>query len=184
MVGEVVPTGAQEKRRSGGQPIPHRQTGERKETTREQRVYRGEVAPSELADYLVGQYEPKQDLQAQKLGQGDSLMVQIGRGDQPEEIRHAVTVAVTRRSDGVPGVMVTLGQQQWLNPKMATFAAMMGLIGLLVTPWALFALIWPVSDLVGSATLPGDVWNTIDTYLASLGAMVDTTQQVAHPHER
>jgi len=107
-------------------------------------------------------------------------MVQVGRGDQPEEIRHAIT----RRSDGVPGVVVTLGEQQWLNPKMATFAAMMGLIRLLITPRALFALPWPVSELVGSATLPGDVGNTIDTDLASRGAMVDATQQVAHPHER
>ena len=62
----------------------------------EQRIYHGEVSPGELADHLVQQYDPRPDVQAQKLGEGDSLLVQIGRGDQPEKVRHAVTVAITR----------------------------------------------------------------------------------------
>src|SRR5262249_16312273 len=71
----------------------------------------------------------------------------------------------------------TMGQQQWLTPSMATFAAAMGLVGLLVTPWALFALLWPLSDVVGSTTLPGDLWNTIDTYMASQGAVFGGAQE-------
>jgi hypothetical protein len=150
----------------------------------EQRVYHGSVTPNDLADFLVQQYEPQKDLQAQKLGQGDSLMVQIGRGDEPEEIRHAVTVAITNPTDGSTGVTVTMGQQQWITPSRATFAAMMGLIGVLVTPWALFALLWPLSDVIGGATLPSDIWNTIDTYLASRGASRAAATDLAHPHAR
>jgi hypothetical protein len=75
-----------------------------------------------------------------------------------------------------------MGQQQWFNPGMAGFAAMMTLISVLITPWALFALIWPLSDLIGSATLPNDVWGLIDTYLASRGATREQTQQLTHPH--
>jgi hypothetical protein len=148
----------------------------------EQRVYHGAVSPGELADFLIQHYDPQRDLQAQKLGEGDSLIVQIGRGEKPEEIRHALTVAITRAADGGPGLSVTMGQQQWFNPGMAGFAAMMTLISVLVTPWALFALIWPLSDLIGSATLPNDVWNLIDTYMSSRGATREQVQQLTHPH--
>jgi hypothetical protein len=148
----------------------------------EQRVYHGSVTPVELADFLVQQFDPQRDLQAQKMGEGDSLMVQIGRGDVPEELRHAVTLAITRAPNGQPGVAVTMGQQQWLTPKMASYAAMMGLISVLVTPWVLFALIWPLSEMVGSTSLPADIWNTVDTYLASRGATRTPDRELAHPH--
>jgi hypothetical protein len=150
----------------------------------EQRVYRGSVTPEELADYLVQRFDPQADLQAQKLGQGSSVMVQIGRGDEPEELRHAITVAIAAATDGQPGVVVTIGQQQWLTPRMATFAAMMGLIGLLVTPWALFALLWPVSELVGSTSLPNDIREAIDLFAGSRGINLTETRELAHPHAR
>ena len=65
---------------------------------------------------------------------------------------------------------------------MATFAATMGLIGVLVTPWALFALLWPLSDLIGSTTLPGDIWNTIDMWVASSGGSLERAEELRHPH--
>ncbi len=148
----------------------------------EQRVYHGEVSPAGLADFLVERYDPQPDLQAQTLGEGDSLLVQVGRGDLPEKIRHAVTVAITRAPGDEPGVVVTMGQQQWFSPHMAGFAAAMGLVSALVTPWALFALLWPVSDLIGSATLPGDIWNAIDLHMASRGATRTAEQPLTHPH--
>lgn len=107
---------------------------------------------------------------------------QIGRGDVPQDLRHALTVAITPAPGGEEGIAVTLGQQQWLTPKMASFAAVMGLIAVLVTPWALFALLWPVSEMAGSSTLPGDIWNTIDTYVASCGGTLAQTEELTHPH--
>jgi hypothetical protein len=147
----------------------------------EQRVYRGEVAPGDLADFLVQHFDPQEDLQAQKIGEGESLIVQVGRGDTPKELRHAVTVAITNAKDA-PGLAVTLGQQQWLTPTLASYTAMMGLVSALVTPWALFALIWPLSQALGSRTLPEDVWNAIETYMASKGATRAQEQQLTHPH--
>ena len=77
-----------------------------------------------------------------------------------------------------------MGQQQWLTPKMATYAAVMGLISLLVTPWALFALLWPLSEAVDSGTLPGDIWNTIDNCVISQGRSLGRAQELTHPHAR
>jgi hypothetical protein len=148
----------------------------------EQRVYHGDVSPGDLADFLVQHFDPRENLQAQKIGEGESLLVQIGRGDQPKELRHAVSVAITRAPDGAAGIAVTLGQQQWLSPTMATYAASMGLISVLVTPWALFALLWPMSEMIGSRTLPGEIWESIDVYMASRGATRAEERQLTHPH--
>jgi hypothetical protein len=142
----------------------------------EQRVYRGDIDPQELADFLVSHFDPQEDLQAQQIGQQGAHLVQIGRGDV-----HAVTVAIARDEDTF-GLRVSMGQQQWLNPQTATHAAAIGLISLLITPWALFALLWPLSDVVGKATLPDDIWNAIDTYVAGKGGSLDITQQIQHPH--
>ena len=150
----------------------------------EQRIYHGTVAPEGLADYLVQHFDPQQNLQAQKLGQGDSLAVQIGRGDVPEELRNAVTVGITRATDSEQGVTVTIGQQQWITPKIATHAAMIGLVGLLITPWALFGLLWPVSELIGSQALPGDIWSAVETYALSQGATLAEARDLAHPHRQ
>ena len=148
-----------------------------------QRVYHGDVQPEALADFLVQQYDPQQNLHAQKLGTGDSFIVQIGHGDKFErEKGHALSIAITRAPGDAPGVAVTIGQQQWLTPGMAGFAAMMGLIALMITPWALFALIWPASHVIETAFMPGSVSDNIDTFMASKGAVLDREQELAHPH--
>ena len=148
----------------------------------EQRVYRGNVVPEALANFLVQRFDPQEGVQAQKIGQGDSLVVQIGHGDVPEQIKHAITVGITRATDSEQGVVVTLGEQQWITPKMATYAAMMGLVAILVTPWALFGLLWPVSELIGSRALPGEIWSAVETFALSQGASLAQTKTLEHPH--
>lgn len=151
----------------------------------EQRTYWGALQPEALADYLVGIYEPQKDFQAQKIGQNGNFVVQVARGDKPDDQKFAVTVTITRAVDntqGLEGVTVTMGEQQWITPKLATFAAMMGLIAVLITPWALFALMWPVSELVGSRTMPGDIWQQIQTYVVGQGGTFGPAQTLAHPH--
>lgn len=146
----------------------------------ERRTYSGSFDPAALAEYLVQHYEPQHGLQAQDLGQGGAHLVQIGRGDSPDKPRHAVTVAIAAADDGK--VIVSLGQQQWLTPEVAGFGAVMALVALLVTPWVLFALIWPLTEAVGNMQLPEDVWNTIDTFAASRGGRLERTEELSHPH--
>ncbi len=148
----------------------------------EQRIYHGPVTPQDLADHLIAHFDPLENLQAQVVGKDGAIIVQIGRGDVPADLRHAVTVAIAsdRTIDG--GVIVTLGQQQWLTPQMAGFAAVMGLVAVMITPWALFALLWPVSEAVGSSTLPADVWGAIDLFVAGHGGSLEHTEQLEHPH--
>lgn len=151
----------------------------------EQRTYWGPLQPEALADDLVAKYDPQKDYQAQKIGQNGNFVVQIARGDKPDDQKFAVTVTITRAVDntkGLEGVTVTMGEQQWITPKLATFAAMMGLIAVLITPWALFALMWPLSELIGSRTLPADIWGQIQNFVVGQGGSFGPAQTLAHPH--
>ena len=76
----------------------------------ERRTFSGAFNAATLAEHLVNHFDPQPNLQAQDLGQGGAHLVQIGRGDQPTELRHAVTVAIADIGDG--SVTVALGQQQ------------------------------------------------------------------------
>lgn len=145
----------------------------------EQRSYQGDLNADELADFLVKLFDPQKDLQAQRIGEQGTYLVQIGRGDVPEDLRHAVTVAITPTEGGIK---VAMGQQNWLTPQNATFTVAMGLVGLLVTPFALFALLWPLSDAVGSTTMPSDIWEAIDTYVVGKGGSTTFTEELRHPH--
>jgi hypothetical protein len=147
----------------------------------EQRIYRGNLTPEELADHLVNHFDPQNDLQAQKIGSGGSFVVQIGRGDVPKDIRHAVSLGISPAPDG-PGVAVTMGRQQWISPGSATGAAALAMVSVMVTPWALFGLLWPLSDAIGRQSLPRDVWEVVDVFAGSRGAILAGTQELTHPH--
>jgi hypothetical protein len=142
----------------------------------EQRVYRGNARPNDLADYLVQHYEQQRHIQVQKLGQGDTVMVQIGAGRHPDRVRGALTIGIAPLPDS-SGVVITMGQQQWLGPDFGRTVTG-SLIGAMFTPWALFSLIWPLSDMASSMSLPQDIWNTIDMYCTSAGATLAGSQQM------
>ena len=151
----------------------------------EQRTYYGNFSPEALADFLVSTFDPQHNLQAQKFGQNGNVVVQIAQGDKPEDQRFAITVGITRAVDnerGLEGLTVTMGEQQWFTTKMATYAAMMGLIAILVTPWALFAVLWPLSTMLGSRTLPNDIWQQIQIYVIGQGGTLGASQTLLHPH--
>ncbi len=147
----------------------------------EKRIYRGNLTPEGLADFLVQHYDPKENLQAQKIGKEGSYLVQIGYGDTPDEIRHALTVAIAKLDDGA-GVSVAIGQRQWITPEEAKHAAFWGLLAVLVTPWVLFAVLWPLGEAISSTTLPGDIWSLVDTYAISEGSAMESSEALSHPH--
>jgi hypothetical protein len=148
----------------------------------EQRTYHGEVSAEGLADFLIQRYDPQKNVQAQRLGQGDSILVQIGYSESPAHMRHAVTIAIAATKDEMPGIVVTMGQRQWITPEEAEHAAFWGLLAVLITPWVLFALLWPLSEMISSSTLPSDIWSTVESYVASQGASSATATLLTHPH--
>jgi hypothetical protein len=151
----------------------------------DQRTYYGNFSPESLADFLVNHYEPQKGLQAQKFGQSGNYVVQIAYGDKPEDQRYAVTIGITPAVDnerGLEGLTVTMGEQQWFTVRMASYAAMMGLIAVLITPWVLFTLLYPLSKIIGSRDLPGDIWQQVQMYVIGQGGSLGPSQTLSHPH--
>ena len=69
----------------------------------ELRVYRGNANPNGLADFLVGTFNQGYGMVAQKVGQGDQVLVQIGHMSHRgwRGIRNTIGVSIVRTPDGV-----------------------------------------------------------------------------------
>ena len=80
----------------------------------EQRTYRGNVLPEGLADYLVATFNQGYHTVAQRAGQGDQILVQIGQARHSGRggIRNAMGVSLVRTPDGLTA---SIGQSNWLN---------------------------------------------------------------------
>lgn len=148
----------------------------------EQRTYHGNVSAEGMADFLLQRYNSENDVIAQRFGETGSILIQVGHGNDPTHIRHAVTVAIAPIPNEEPGIVVTMGQRQWITPDEAGHAAFWGLLAVLLTPWVLFALLWPLNEIISASTLPADIWSAVETYTGSLGVTTVNTTQLTHPH--
>ena len=139
----------------------------------EERIYQGNIQPEALADYLVqtfhqnysytSMYSQNYDTIAQKVGQGDHILVQIARARPwSGRIRGALGVSIVKTQDGVS---VSTGQSNWLDLADPSIAGM--LIGAVFFPPL---LIFPVIRGIRNYTFYQDVWNVIDDYCARYGA--------------
>lgn len=145
----------------------------------QQRIYQGGTAsPAGLAAYLVQQFDATRRQRAQVIGEGDSLIVQIGREDRAP----ALTLGIARRTEDPHDLVVTMGEQEWFHPGSSLYGVAGSLAGALFTPWALFGLIWPLKHTLDARNLPAEVWNMIDVYLGSQGTLFAQESSPAHPH--
>ncbi len=130
----------------------------------EQRTYRGEIEPEELADALVAQFNSGA-LKAQKVGSRNHVLVQIASRDWgwggPQT---ALTVGIARIEGGIE---VSLGQQRWLGA--VADLAQTGLLAL-VNPLSLIGRLDDVARSISELTLPQQVWEAVEHYCASVGA--------------
>jgi hypothetical protein len=129
----------------------------------EQRMYHGNINPDALADYLVNMFNQGYgDTVAQKVGQGNQVLVQIGLlSHSGRRIRHSIGVSIYRTPDGVS---VSTGQANWFDdPGLGG-----SLIGALYWPPL---LLFPLARGINSYGLYQNIWQAVDTYCAQVGAM-------------
>lgn len=127
----------------------------------EQRAYQGNINPDGLADYLVNTFDAYMSrYAAQKIGQGDHVLVQIGRMRYSGMSRGAIGISISKTNDGI---LVSSGQSNYFtDPALAG-----SLIGAIFWPPM---LLFPLARGIRSYGLYQDVWNAIDTYCAQAGA--------------
>jgi Double zinc ribbon len=128
----------------------------------EQRFYHGNIDPNGLADYLVGMFNQGYSAMsvAQKVGQGDHLLVQIARVRHSGRIRNAIGVSIARTADGIS---VSTGQSNWLDDGVIAG----GLIGALFWPPL---LLFPLARGIRNFAFYQDIWDAVDTYCTQAGA--------------
>ena len=146
--------------------------------TVQQRTYHGDIAPVEMAAALVAAFN-QGNMQAQQVGEGDKVMVQIAvrRGAQSGG-RAAMSVTIQRHEDGVS---VALGQHEWLGA-----AASLGQTALstLMNPWNIISRLDDIAQDVTSLTLSEKVWEAVEKFARAAGVtktLSERLQSVACP---
>ncbi len=138
----------------------------------EQRFFHGEMQPQDLAQALVAEFN-RGNLRAQAFQQAEGVAVQIGtRPGSRSGGQTAVTVTFQKVQDGV---MVRLGQQDWLGT-----AASLGqtTIAALMNPWNLLGRLDDIAQDVQNLQLTESVWGEIDRAARALGASHELSERL------
>lgn len=138
----------------------------------DQRTYHGPIAPDDLARALVAEFD-QGNLEAQALGRGEERLVQIAsRRMRASGGQTAITIHLLPIDDGV---MVRLGEQQWLG-----VAASLGQTALaaLRNPLSLLGRLDDLAQDIESLQLAQRIWATIDRTAASLGAAQELSERL------
>ena len=130
----------------------------------DRRIYHGNISPSDIALALVAEYN-QGNTQAHFLGEGENLTVQIASSQWSHSGGNtALTVNIQKIEDGI---MVELGQQQWLG-----VAASLGqtAFAALLNPLNLLGRLDDIAQDVSNLQLNEKVWQVIARVASEAGA--------------
>lgn len=129
----------------------------------EQRIFHGNITPSDIAQSLVA-YFNRGNYQVQQIGSGSHLAVQIAtRSMQYSGGQTALSVNIQTVEDGVS---VQLSQQEWMG-----VAASLGLSALvtLVNPMNLLGRLDDIAQDIESLKLGEEVWKVVQSTAQAAG---------------
>jgi RNA polymerase subunit RPABC4/transcription elongation factor Spt4 len=130
----------------------------------EKRTYHGNITPVDIGRALVAEFD-QGNMQAQIIGEGDRIVVQIAsRTFRNSGGQTAMAVVLEKVEDGV---MVQLGDQQWLG-----VAASMSQTALsaLRNPLTLLGRLDDLAQDISSIQLAETIWQTIQRTAEAAGA--------------
>ncbi len=139
----------------------------------EKRIYHGDLTPMDFGQALMAEFD-QGNLRSQLLGERDNLIVQIStapvrRAGGPT----ALTVYLQKVEDGV---MVTVGQQEWLG-----VAASLGqtAFSALMNPWNLLHRLDDLAQDLASLQLSERVWTVVETVARAAGASHQLSERLS-----
>lgn len=138
----------------------------------ERRIFHGDLTPDELSNGLIAQFN-RGNLQAQQLGQGNQVIVQIATKPIPSSGgQTALSVVLERVEDGVA---VQIGSQSWLG-----VAASLGLTALsaLRNPLNLLGRLDDLAQDIENLQLSDQVWQTIEHIARLRGATFELSARL------
>lgn len=137
----------------------------------DRKIYHGGIEPMDVAQALIGEFN-RGNFRAQAIGQGESIVVQIGtRRDALSGGQTAMTVTVRAMEDGV---IVELGQQAWLG-----VAASLGVSALAAmrNPFSLLGRLDDIAQDLESMKLSERIWQVIAGAAAAAGAALELSER-------
>jgi double zinc ribbon protein len=138
----------------------------------DQRFLHGELRPLDLAQSLLAEFN-RGNLRAQILQQAGSVALQIAtRPGAASGGQTAITVTFQEAQDGV---MVRLGQQEWLST-----AASLGstAVAALLNPWNLLTRLDDIAQDVANLQLTERVWDAIGRAAQAAGASHELSERL------
>ena len=138
----------------------------------DQRFFHGDLQPLDLAQSLLAEFN-RGNLRAQILRQAGGVAVQIAtRPGAASGGQTAITVTFQEAPDGV---MVRLGQQEWLST-----AASLGstAVAALLNPWNLLTRLDDLAQDVANLQLTERVWEAIGRAAQAAGASHELSERL------
>jgi DNA-directed RNA polymerase subunit RPC12/RpoP len=138
----------------------------------EQRVFHGNLNPSDLARALIGEFNHG-NLRAQQIGNGREIVVQIASHEMP--ISGGQTALAVSLRSVADGVSVEIGKQSWLG-----VAASLGQTAFLAlrNPWNLLGRLDDIAQDIENIQLTEDVWRILETTAKSMGASFELSERL------
>lgn len=138
----------------------------------DQRTYHGPLTPEDIAPALIAEFD-RGNLRAQLIPVEGNLVVQIGsRMGRDSGGDTAISVHLSAVEDGV---LVKIGQQQWLG-----VAASLGLTALaaLKNPLTLLGRLDDIAQDIASLQITERVWQSIDSLAEARGASLEISERL------
>ena len=138
----------------------------------EQRIFHGEIAITDLARALIGEFN-RGNMRAQAIGDARQIIVQIATRDRPAS-GGQTALSITLRPV-VDGVSVEIGKQTWLG-----VAASLGQTAFytLRNPWNLLGRIDDIAQDIENLQLSDAVWRVLEQTARSLGATQELSKRL------
>ena len=138
----------------------------------EQRIFHGEIKPSDLASALIAEFN-RGELRAQQFGDGELTAVQVASRDRPSAGgKTALTITLRRVEDGVA---VEIGQQAWYG-----VAASLGqtLLQAVINPWNLIHRLDDLAQDVENLQLAERAWDILENTANAQGATFELSERL------
>jgi hypothetical protein len=138
----------------------------------EQRIYHGNLTPSDISENLISHFN-RGNLRAQQLGNSDRLIVQIGT--RPGAMAGGDTTVSVILQKVEDGVAVQLGQQAWLG-----IAASLGTTALsaIRNPFNLLGRLDDLAQDIQNLQINEQVWQAIDEVANAAGASQELSNRL------
>ena len=138
----------------------------------EQRIYHGNLTPSEMGEALIARFN-RGNLRAQQLGDNERLIVQIGtRPGAASGGDTAVSVILQKVEDGVA---VQVGKQAWLG-----VAASLGTTALAAirNPFNLLGRLDDIAQDIENLQISEQVWQAVGDVACAAGASQELSDRL------